>query len=212
MSSIIQRVDGAIEGFSTLPWESPSLFGCIVEPWLRQTSATDGLLAALLARVLENPKLFSAGELNPTLTKIVLAHSRDWNIQLRLHFFVVGADARPHDHRWPFSSVILKGGYRHSIYAPLDGAPDGLIALSSRHEGAGDAYSLSEHAIHTTEVAEATVSLMLRGPSRKQLWSRMGSNEIERLGSGRTISQQQRPLDFNALEKGRLLLVEAGLI
>ena len=58
--------------------------------------------------------LFGLCEHYDILDKIIL---EDGPIRIRLHIFADEYFDRPHNHRWTYSSLILSGGYQHTIYS-----------------------------------------------------------------------------------------------
>ncbi len=104
------------------------------------------------------------------LDKIVL-HSDESGIRLRLHVFLPGYFDRPHNHRWSYASMILRGEYRHYLFGntSLDEAidPGSLTALQVRQEHVGTVYALHHTMVHAVVAEPFTVSLVLRGPAIK---------------------------------------------
>ncbi len=91
-------------------------------------------LRELVLQVPKNSMLFSLCAHYDAVDKIVLWNSDDCKMQLRLHIYSdrinrsIGSSqadiAEAHNHRWNFSSLILSGGYRHTIYRINNGKED----------------------------------------------------------------------------------------
>jgi hypothetical protein len=126
---------------------------------------------------------------------MVLYDSLDRGFRLRLHRFSEGQEDEPHNHRYSFSSCILKGAYAHTLYEIADdsmapdaqpywelhqppGTHDGgplpelpmtrLSPLMTQTQDAGSSYSLHHTTFHATSLpAQNAYSLFLRGPAEK---------------------------------------------
>lgn len=130
--------------------------------------AQDGKrLRAMMEQSRVDPRLRGLCESYDILDKIVL-HDDDSGFRIRLHVFRAGYFDRPHNHRWPYTSRILAGSYRHTLFGtPRTRAfalPDLLPALV-REERTGDSYTLDHRMVHAISAAPDTVTLILRGPS-----------------------------------------------
>ncbi|MEV0484515.1 hypothetical protein AB0I69_28370 [Streptomyces sp. NPDC050508] len=129
------------------------------------------LLLHKLDEVPANPALSEMCETYDFLDKVVLHNDKEHGYRIRAHLFREGYFDRPHDHRWPFASMILTGSYRHTQYGDnsgfADAAPEDLRPLSVRTEHAGNWYALHHTAVHSVSAEEGTLSLVLRGPAVK---------------------------------------------
>jgi hypothetical protein len=129
------------------------------------------LLLNLLDAVPTNPELTEMCETYDFLDKVVLHNDKEHGYRIRAHLFRDGYFDRPHDHRWPFASMILTGSYRHTQYGDnsnfADVDPDNLRPLSIRTERPGDWYALHHTAVHSVSAEAGTLSLVLRGPAVK---------------------------------------------
>ncbi len=106
------------------------------------------------------------------LDKIVLFNDPVSGVRVRLHVFLPGYFDRPHNHRWTYSSLILKGGYKHVLYGSDDGLDDvvdprKLEPVMVRHEEQGMTYTLHHSMIHAITADPYTMSLVIRGPAIK---------------------------------------------
>ena len=126
---------------------------------------------------------------------MVLYDALDRGFRLRLHRFSEGQEDEPHNHRYSFSSFILKGSYTHTLYQVADdraspgaqpywelrqppGTFDGgplprlsmtrLSPLMTQTQATGSSYSLHHATFHATALpAQNAYSLFLRGPAEK---------------------------------------------
>ncbi|HEU0073234.1 MAG TPA: hypothetical protein VFS30_04415 [Dehalococcoidia bacterium] len=126
---------------------------------------------------------------------MVLYDALDRGFRLRLHRFSEGQEDEPHNHRYSFSSYILKGAYTHTLYEVADNAtaPDAqpywelhqppgthdggplpklpmtrLSPLLTQTQAEGSSYSLHHTTFHATALpAQNAYSLFLRGPAEK---------------------------------------------
>ncbi|MFD9190396.1 hypothetical protein ACFWCA_19460 [Streptomyces phaeochromogenes] len=129
------------------------------------------LLRRLAQQVPQDEHLSRLSEHYDILDKLVL-HDDPSGWRLRLHVFLPGYFDRPHNHRWTYSSRILRGSYRHTLYG-LDDILDDAMDVASlrpymvRTEKAGDSYTLHHRMIHATVAKPYTVTLIVRGPALK---------------------------------------------
>lgn len=137
-------------------------------------SAIDGersLLLELVEAAAKDPNLLGLCEHYDILDKLVV-HDDPTGWRLRLHVFLPGYFDRPHNHRWTYSSRILKGRYTHTLYGTEESLSDEmdvstLEARQIRTEEAGDTYTLHHSMVHAITDADNTVSLIVRGPAVK---------------------------------------------
>ncbi|AEV87114.1 hypothetical protein ACWT_6097 [Actinoplanes sp. SE50] len=175
-------------------------------------------LEELLARAREEEDLFDKCEHHRLLDKLVIYDALDRGFRIRVHVSTEDHRDRPHDHRFSFTSLILRGNYRHvrhELVGNLGDVPndvqDDFDARESdlrvvprfvTTERAGNCYTLHHSEIHTTYTTPKTVSLFLRGPAEKErsliteretgrVWWRFGEDQekASRRGSKR-ISKQ----------------------
>jgi hypothetical protein len=124
----------------------------------------------ILLAMPERPELLRLCEHYDVLDKIVL-HDDESGVRVRLHVFLPGYFDRPHNHRWSYASMIMRGQYRHQLFgnAELDENvdPASLKALMVRQEQVGNAYALHHSMVHAVVAEPYTVSLVIRGPAIK---------------------------------------------
>ncbi|MFE3446024.1 hypothetical protein ACFXNW_23600 [Nocardia sp. NPDC059180] len=127
------------------------------------------LLRRGLVAIRQDPRLMALCEHYDILDKLVLFDDPESGIRVRLHIFGPGYHDRPHNHRWTYSSHILRGEYRHRIYSPVDLHTDldpaTLHAMHVRQEQVGVSYTLHHSAIHAVVAEPGTVSIVVRGPA-----------------------------------------------
>ncbi|MFD5696562.1 hypothetical protein [Streptomyces lasiicapitis] len=129
-------------------------------------------LRRLVERLPQDERLCALSEHYDILDKLVL-HDDPAGWRLRLHVFLPGYFDRPHNHRWTYSSRILRGSYRHTLYG-LDDDLDENTDIASlqpymvRTEKAGDSYTLHHGMIHAAVAKPHTVTLIVRGPAMKE--------------------------------------------
>lgn len=128
----------------------------------------------MIQQVSKNPYLLSLCEHYDILDKIILFADPDSDIRVRLHVFLPGYIDRPHNHRWNYCSLILRGKYKHYIYHnPESNKQEDsfeitkLIPSLVRTEKSGNYYILHNNMIHSVVAEPYTVSLVIRGPSVK---------------------------------------------
>lgn len=126
----------------------------------------------LRKRILEVPQneaLFSLCEHYDTLDKIILYVDEKLKIRVWLLVFADDYSEGAHNHRWSYSSLVLRGGYRHTIFVPKGNADSpslgDLSPVLIRHEKAGDFYSMHYSQYHSVVPDPGTVTLSARGPA-----------------------------------------------
>ncbi|ROO63076.1 hypothetical protein EDC02_5089 [Micromonospora sp. Llam0] len=132
-----------------------------------------GLLTALLDNLATDTHLRTMCEDYDFMDKLVLYDSPDHQIRLRLHLYRTGYFDRPHNHRWPFASRILRGSYLHRLYGrddhfTEDTDPDTLTPIMERVERPGSTYALHHTSVHTVQAEADSISILLRGPAAKE--------------------------------------------
>ncbi|MET8979404.1 hypothetical protein ABZX85_27755 [Streptomyces sp. NPDC004539] len=134
--------------------------------------ATDrDLLHTLVQRIPQDEHLSRLSEHYDILDKLVL-HDDPAGWRLRLHIFLPGYYDRPHNHRWTYSSQILRGSYAHTLHGLDDILDEGMDLASLqpymvRTEKPGDSYTLHHRMIHAAVAEPHTVTLIIRGPALK---------------------------------------------
>jgi hypothetical protein len=128
------------------------------------------VIRGVLTNLPRQSELLALCEHYDILDKIVL-----WDdptgFRVRLHVFLPGYFDRPHNHRWSYASMILRGEYRHYLFGNVEldknVRPGDLDAFMVRQERVGDAYALHHSMVHAVVAEPFTVSLVVRGPAVK---------------------------------------------
>ena len=125
----------------------------------------------LLGQLIHNC-ILNKSEQYDLLTKLVLLE-RPNGTRLRLHVFTDEYYDRPHNHRWPYSALILRGGCVHRIFSsssssPLETTAENLTPLLIEKRGRGVPYTLNTQVFHSVSVVSRTISLIIRGPARER--------------------------------------------
>jgi len=128
-------------------------------------------LRSALATLADCPRLLTLCEHYDILDKIVLWDDPS-GMRVRLHVFLPGYFDRPHNHRWSYTSLILRGSYRHYLFGHHDNLKAGmdvsqLTPLMVRDESVGSIYTLNHRMVHAVMAEPYTVSLIVRGPAVK---------------------------------------------
>jgi hypothetical protein len=163
-------MEGIIEPLRSIDWgDIDAVEHATHKALMKLTEDRRPIRKALLA-LPERPDLLMLCEHYDILDKIVL-HDDPSGVRVRLHIFLPGYFDRPHNHRWSYASVILRGEYRHYLFgdAELDEQvdPASLKALMARQEQVGSAYALHHTMVHAVVAEPCTVSLVIRGPAVK---------------------------------------------
>lgn len=159
--------------FTSVDWDNLASVNAISDKLLITLDAQRGMLRELAERAIGTPDLLALCEHYDILDKIVL-YDDPTGWRLRLHVFLPGYFDRPHNHRWTYSSRILRGSYSHTLYGTenqLGNSDDidvaGLQPRMVRTESAGDFYTLHHTMIHSVTAEPYTTSLIVRGPAVK---------------------------------------------
>jgi quercetin dioxygenase-like cupin family protein len=152
-----------------------------VEDLLKEVVKTPNLIANRVYEIIENKILFK--ELQPHMEsprlfmdKFVLYIDPQDRFRIRLHSFKTtlqnkGAEQSIHDHRWGYSTIVLKGSYTEQVYSADKNYENMTAQLSTieRHElKVGQTNSLMPQIPHQTvnkSDDEVCVTLFVRGKS-----------------------------------------------
>lgn len=176
----------------TVDWSDFEKAGEQTREVLAELAADKPALRALVYGVEDDQELLASCERHQLLDYLVVYGALERGFRLRVHVSTDDHFDRPHDHRFSFSSLILRGGYTHTwhhcdtdLYPTEDDEearrydsrhnpdPRGRFDVGTvtpyltRMERSGSCYSLHHTAIHTTFTTPDTVSLFLRGPAEK---------------------------------------------
>ena len=196
---MLEALDGLTVDWSDLPKARAQ-----TDEILRALAEDKAALSTLIERSREEDDLFDKCEHHRLLDKLVIYDALDRGFRIRVHVSTEDHRDRPHDHRFSFTSLILRGSYRH-VRHQLVGRPEDIpdevqddfdardtdLRVEPRfvtREVAGNCYTLHHSEIHTTFTTPDTVSLFLRGPAEKErsliteretgrLWWRFGEEK-----------------------------------
>lgn len=166
-------MDHIIEPLHGLDWDDIDAVASATRKTLTQLAEDPRLVRGALLKLPGRPELLALCEHYDILDKIVLYS--DAEVRVRLHVFLPGYFDRPHNHRWSYASLVLRGEYRHYLFGnvDVDATPtptpttESLAALQVRQEPAGAAYALHHTMVHAVVAEPYTVSLVIRGPAVK---------------------------------------------
>jgi hypothetical protein len=159
---------------------------------LQELVADKETLRILVARIEHDPHLLSQCERHELLERLDIYDARDRGFQLRFNFTTEVQSVRPHDHRYSFSTYILRGSYRHIWFDPgqeiydrsaddtaihhLDRTnPDhhaqidfaAMKPLFITTEQPGAQYTIHHSCVHATVTTPDSLSLIVKGPGEK---------------------------------------------
>ncbi len=165
-------MEQVIEPLHALDWSDLDSVEQATRKALSQLVDDPNVIRDALVTLPERPEPLALCEHYDILDKIVL-YQDSAGIRVRLHVFLPGHFDRPHNHRWSYASLILRGEYRHYLFGDVDvdvdtePEPGSLAALQVRQEQAGYAYALHHAMVHAVVAEPYTVSLVIRGPAVK---------------------------------------------
>ncbi|RGC68148.1 hypothetical protein C5N14_14615 [Micromonospora sp. MW-13] len=133
--------------------------------------AAGGALAELLEQVPDRPDLAARCEHLRSLDKLVLFDDPASGVRLRLHLFKDRYLDLPHNHRWTFTSLMLRGGYTQYLYGPWHdevAPPPDLKPTCVQVVQPGEIYTLDHTVVHSLAADSSAVTVILRGPVMKE--------------------------------------------
>lgn len=184
-----------------------------------------GRLRKLVIDAPKNEALFSCSVCYESLDKLVLWNSDDQLMQIRLHVYRgrscevkdqnLADISEAHNHRWNFSTTILKGGYHHTLYQIA--GEDKMVPTMVRYEGVGSRYALHHSQYHSVLEEPNTVSLIVRGPVEKKAFQIAGveGGRVKITNSDSLLSEEAKSLKAMTLadyERVRGQLSELAII
>ncbi|OKI10233.1 hypothetical protein A6A06_01770 [Streptomyces sp. CB02923] len=143
------------------------------------------MLTWLVDRPAHDRELLADADHHPVMDRLTLWRDPERGVYLRLHVSPGTNELIPHDHKYAFTTYILRGSYTHvwrRRQAPYSGeftsdqAPLGLVSV----ERTGSCYTLGHTLIHQTVMEADTVTLFMRGP-REQARSYAATDMLGRL-------------------------------
>jgi len=163
----------SFHALDTVDWDDTGSILRTAEAIFDAITGNSGILAALLDNLTTDTHLGPMCEGYDFMDKLVLYDSPNHQLRLRLHLYRPGYFDRPHNHRWPFASRILRGSYLHRLYGrddqfTEDTDPDQLTPILERVERPGSTYALQHTSVHTVQAEADSISILLRGPAAKE--------------------------------------------
>lgn len=174
----VQDLASLVEPLRSLDWEDMDAVEAANRKVLERLDEDRGIVRRALDELPDRPELLALCEhpdaeatagLGQQLDKVVLYADEESGVRLRLHAFWSGCYDLPHNHRWSFASVVLKGAFRHTLFGEADDVTplEAPRALHVRQERAGTVYALHHRMLHALVAEPDTVSLVVRGPAAK---------------------------------------------
>ena len=157
----------------TVEWDDFEAASARTRALVRRLAADKPTLRALVYGVEHDPALLAMCEQHQLLDYLVVYDAPDRDFRIRLHFSTAYHLDRPHDHRFSFTSLILRGEYEHIWHEadpdvdPNELTVEDLRARFTTVEREGACYTLHHSLLHTTITTDDTVSLFLRGRAEK---------------------------------------------
>src|SRR5687768_7954048 len=124
----------------------------------------------MVERIFQRPDLLAMCERHYLLDYFVLHDAPERNFRLRIHLHTDHHKERPHNHRFPFTTYVMRGSYMQLIQRVRGGLGDATVfedmeVAYSTTERAGSCYTISPDAVHTTYTEPDSISLVIRGPA-----------------------------------------------
>jgi hypothetical protein len=154
----------------SLDWDDMKLVASITSDVLHDLANDPRRLTSAVESVMQEEKLLCRCETNEHFHRIIL-HD-DPNHSYRIILLSMHPNDRDiiHNHRATFSTLVLAGGYSHSIYGSTDlneARSDMTLPMRvmQRNEEPGSIYSLHYSTLHSTRPTSNHMSIIIRGPS-----------------------------------------------
>ncbi len=152
--------------------------------------ANKDFLTKAIEKVETTPELFDLCEEHELDDKIVIYNDLEKGYRIRLRLGNEDQYERAHNHRFPFTTLILHGTYYQSWYGVKgefneNTKVEDVTKLCARVEKKGSYFTISDKAIHSTQTDPHTISLVICGPPKKdktniintktgKVWSKWG--------------------------------------
>ncbi|MGK4579914.1 hypothetical protein [Kitasatospora sp. HPMI-4] len=212
------------EAFRTVDWrqlEQVHEASATALPALADPAA----LGALWDGMMRDDRLAESAETFNAFQKFVLHDDLETGLRLRLHIFNEHMVEEAHNHRATFSSLILRGSYRHFLYGDVDHVwgeeerpATALDARFIQEQLPGSSYTLHHAFVHSTYATPGTVSLVIQGPRDRasfRIYDLARGVTRTRVGGAQTQGAQEpgeRKLERSELTVIRAQLAEQGLL
>jgi predicted metal-dependent enzyme (double-stranded beta helix superfamily) len=157
----VSNLSTVIAPLRTIDWEDMNEVESVGRKVLEEINSTRSVLRlaldelpsqADLLSLCEHPDAHATSDLGQQLDKIVLYSDSDSGVRVRLHAFWPGYYDLPHNHRWSFVSLVLRGAFTQTLFgrmkAGTDASDASLNAVAVREEKAGAIYALHHEDLH----------------------------------------------------------------
>ncbi|MGW6457497.1 hypothetical protein ACWF94_16525 [Streptomyces sp. NPDC055078] len=130
------------------------------------------LLTSLVQRLADDRKLLADADHHPVMDRLTLWNDPGRGIYLRLHISPGTNELIPHDHKYSFTTYIVRGSYTH-VWRRREGSYEGDFTSDQvplglvTSERVGSCYTLGYSLIHQTVMEADTVTLFMRGPKQQ---------------------------------------------
>ena len=167
-------------GSQRLDWSDLESTGRKAGEILRTIGFDHDCLRVLVDNVAADDRLLRLAE-HDRIDKLILYDNLSLGMRIRLHLYPPDHFDGPHNHRWPFTALVLSGCYVHKMF-PTDlemSETARMLALEPlfiRNETRGGSYTVSAKAVHSVIAAPNTVSLIMRGPAEN---GRLAMTDLE---------------------------------
>ena len=186
---LIQKLDT----HPAIDWSDFREASRITSDLLQELVADKETLRLLVDRIEHDSNLLDNCECHELLERLDIYDARDRNFQIRFNFTTPVNSVRPHDHRYSFSTYILRGSYKHVWFDPgqeiydqsrftnagehVDKAhPDtgsgikvnSMKPLFVTTERSGSQYTIHHACVHATITTPDSLSLIIKGPGEKK--------------------------------------------
>ena len=193
-------IEGLFAPLEGVDWQDVGEVAEHATPILRSFSEQPGIVRRLFQNMEAEPDMRALCERSPMMDKFVLFRDLKDRFRLRLHFFRAGYFDMPHNHRWSYASVILRGGYKHVLYGnevalEEEMALEALEPRMVRYEDEGASYVLHNSWTHAIQARNETVSMIIRGPAVSESFvvvDRVRGKVSRRFGASLESAEQQR--------------------
>ncbi|MBU2592875.1 hypothetical protein KKD61_05505 [Patescibacteria group bacterium] len=169
-----KSIKSVIKSLEKLDWENLEKVANHNRKLLEYLFNNREIISLFLKNVLKDNTLISLTEHYDFFDKIVLYADKKGRFRIRLHIFSGDPSTkyRPHCHRWIYSSVILRGGYKHFIYGTEDEINEStnikdIKPIIIHEEKIGSIYTLNHKVFHSIETQPNAVTTIIRGPALK---------------------------------------------
>ncbi|MBD9597682.1 hypothetical protein IB270_33195 [Ensifer sp. ENS05] len=181
-----------IDAMPAIPWNDFREATRITRDLLAELANDKNSLRILTDRIASSPELLAQCECHELLERLDLYDGRDRNFQIRFNFTTPNHSVRPHDHRYSFSTFILRGKYKHIWFDPGQAIYDNeadeqaLNHLDKNHpdsetgvvttrmtplfvttESVGAQYTIHHSTVHATITTPESLSIIIKGPGEK---------------------------------------------